>query len=633
MSVVHKTTATYNSEYAHLSAGGAALAAAVKAEFTANGWNPSINSISWDDTITATSSAQLRAWLTSGTAIGGVVPDPANRNQRVRLDSAGTWTWANQNQIDCRARDWQINGKVCLIEPLTTSPQITSRFRVLGSRGLYIRNLDFVGSCTDYGLDITWAPYTVASVAITSGGTGYTAGDTLTGTGGTKEAACTLHVDTVSSGVVTAVSISYGGKLLTVAPTGWSGGTGSGFTATATLQGSGGSPRDTQTFIVDRTSSFPLLSSCIVDNCRFGPEFKTSPVTDPLNYPTAMGGGNIEQVYVLNCLFKGYETGISISTGRHVKIYNNDFQRGIGDAVDHFNTNSTTVIGAGTVYSTVYPDKLVYTWSKFNTLRNMVDACATLNSQGEDVRMDQEHTDFLQHGSPGDDGSYTTLEEYNMSYEERITYQDRNGSIPAGSTSPTVRVNGGCQGMYLDDAGVTFNIDNITHSNTFVMCAFNAFTTYNGTSYVERNTGTRVGNIAPSATTVPDGFNYPQDPYAWITIRQKAGATGAVANILNNICSALLVVDDANFDAPTTYNPSGNVIADTRKAAIGGGSAMSDIFSGTFTTDGEGRQSYTFLDDGSNTPAQFRTALHAQFTPKAPNTAKGALDPATWPAT
>jgi hypothetical protein len=76
----------------------------------------------------------------------------------------------------------------------------------------------------------------VATIA--GGGTGYTAGDTLTLVGGTGTAA-TLTVSTVSSGVITAVALASGGtySALPTNPISVTGGTGSGATFTATSYG------------------------------------------------------------------------------------------------------------------------------------------------------------------------------------------------------------------------------------------------------------------------------------------------------------------------------------------------------------------------------------------------------------
>lgn len=77
---------------------------------------------------------------------------------------------------------------------------------------------------------------TAISAAIGDGGTGYTVGDTLTLVGGTGNVAATFRVDTVSSGVVTAVSVVEPGSYATT-PTNdaaTTGGSGSGCELTVT---------------------------------------------------------------------------------------------------------------------------------------------------------------------------------------------------------------------------------------------------------------------------------------------------------------------------------------------------------------------------------------------------------------
>ena len=75
---------------------------------------------------------------------------------------------------------------------------------------------------------------------ITSGGTGYTVGDTLTLVGGTFGSAAQLTVSTVSSGVITGVTLLQGGNAYTAVPTNpisVTGGTGSSATFTTTAWG------------------------------------------------------------------------------------------------------------------------------------------------------------------------------------------------------------------------------------------------------------------------------------------------------------------------------------------------------------------------------------------------------------
>ena len=80
----------------------------------------------------------------------------------------------------------------------------------------------------------------IQTVTIQSGGTGYTVGDVLTVVGGTSIAAATLTVNTVSSGVITAVTVTTGGTSYTALPTNpfsVTGGTGSSATFNATAWG------------------------------------------------------------------------------------------------------------------------------------------------------------------------------------------------------------------------------------------------------------------------------------------------------------------------------------------------------------------------------------------------------------
>jgi hypothetical protein len=81
----------------------------------------------------------------------------------------------------------------------------------------------------------TWAINITGIPTITSGGTGYAVGNVLTFVGGTSTTTATVTVSTVSSGVITAITVSNGG-VYTVAPTNTisvTGGSGTGATFTA----------------------------------------------------------------------------------------------------------------------------------------------------------------------------------------------------------------------------------------------------------------------------------------------------------------------------------------------------------------------------------------------------------------
>jgi len=108
--------------------------------------------------------------------------------------------------------------------------------------------------------------------AIISGGTGYTAGDTLTVSGGTFTSAATITVSTVSSGVITAAVQASGGSytVLPTSPISVTGGTGSGATFTLsftfnstniTNAGSGYVEQPTVTFSSGSATAYATVGS------------------------------------------------------------------------------------------------------------------------------------------------------------------------------------------------------------------------------------------------------------------------------------------------------------------------------------------------------------------------------------
>lgn len=95
-------------------------------------------------------------------------------------------------------------------------------------------NVAFTGGSGSVQATGTATLKVVGSVTVTAGGSGYTVGDVLTVVGGTKTTAATLTVSTVSTGAVTAVTISNAG-VYTAIPSNAvavTGGTGSGATFT-----------------------------------------------------------------------------------------------------------------------------------------------------------------------------------------------------------------------------------------------------------------------------------------------------------------------------------------------------------------------------------------------------------------
>lgn len=99
-------------------------------------------------------------------------------------------------------------------------------------------NAEFTVTYTDtaWEIKVDWESYEATAVAISVAGTGYAAGDKVTVVGGSAQVATVVNIDTVSSGVPTAVSVYTAGNYKTTPsnPASTSGGTGSGLTLTMT---------------------------------------------------------------------------------------------------------------------------------------------------------------------------------------------------------------------------------------------------------------------------------------------------------------------------------------------------------------------------------------------------------------
>jgi len=643
---------------------------AIQAVFDGQDWRPDLATVSWDDTILMPNGSEFHKWIRSGSgdaagtyAVSGAVRNPA-RNQRVWFSASGDFTFAGSigssgtpGVFELRGGRPSDSGKILLLEPETTSPQITARFIGSGCRGVYCRNLDWVGGIDDWGAiarpavgtrteeaaHIHFAPQTLRGVKINAPGAGYIVGDILT-FGGTFDAAPIATVGQVDgAGGVVDIDIAYGGKYLVtqtntslVASVGVNSATGSGAalvavcwnTSTANLlpgTTSNANPRDTSCITIQRTgNTAPALPIVIFEGGRIGKGHTSS---DPQRYGSGIAAINCEQVTIKAIAFKGCETALKLVTVRRASWHRNDFQQMIGDVCINTNINVDTVIAGGETYGTIYPDRIGYEWARLNTRRNMVDDCARLTARGEDLRFDQAHADFSQHGTSGDRGGYIFLFEYNADYAERETYTDRNGSFRNNSTS-TVRVTGGTQGGYNDDADAAYNLHQVSHANLIAVNTSIGLTAYNGLTDIERNHVLRVGRIAASATIGSDGFGYSTDSASNVTVRKKSAAATATVSVLNNILTSVssLSVTVDTLAAPTNPTANGNLLCDPRVSAVEG-ARLQDIFpTSTFTTV-NGHNGYGFVDDGADGQAAFRAALFAQF----PHSTKGAPNPATWP--
>jgi len=654
----------------YLTASARARADAIQSVFDSQDWRPYIDSVSWDDTIIVPNGSEFHKWIRSGNAdvagtyaISGVVRDPT-RNQRLRLAAGGDFTYAGSigssgtpGVFELRGGRPSDNGKVLLIEPETTSPQITARFIGSGCRGVYFRNLDWVGGIDDWGAvarpavgsraeeaaHVYFAPQTLRGVKIIAPGAGYAVGDPLTFEG-TFDVAPVVTVGQVDGeGGILDVDIAYGGKYL-VTQTNLSlvssvtvesaAGLGADLAAVCwntntvnLLPGttSNANPRDMSCITLQRAANTaPALPIVIIEGGKIG---KGHTSTDPQRYGSGIAAINCEQATIKRVAFKGCETGLKIITVRRALWHQNDFQQMIGDVCINTNINVDTVVSGGETYGSVYLDRIGYEWVRLNTRRNMVDDCARFTARGEDLRFDQAHADFSQHGTSGDRGGYVFLFEYNADYAERETHADRNGSF-RNNTQSTVRVTGGTQGGYNDDAGASYNLDQVSYANLITVNTAIGLTAYNGVTDIERNHVLRAGRIAANAVSGTDGFDYSTDVASNVTVRKKSGAATAHASVLNNILTTVAslstVVD--SLAAPIEPAENGNLLCDPRVTAAEG-ARLQDVFPTSTFTSINGHNGYVFDDDGGGSQAEFRAALFAQF----PHASKGAPDPATWP--
>ena len=172
-----------------------------------------------------------------------------------------------------------------------------------------------------------------AGVTIAGGGTGYTAGNVLTVSGGTPQTAVQLTVSTVSAGVITGVTISTAGAYtaLPTNPVSVTGGTGSGATFnltwsvigfTITNAGSGYVEQPTVTFsggggsgaaayaTVGSIPTVKSIGSAISFATPSGEQFRVlDNSTTAVNYITAKGSGTGSAV---NLSAAGTDGGISL---------------------------------------------------------------------------------------------------------------------------------------------------------------------------------------------------------------------------------------------------------------------------------------------------------------------------------
>lgn len=567
----------------------------VATEMSTNGWFVDPDTVTFDDTVTITGITQLESWL-NGTAVSGVTRNVA-RNQKLLL--AGSFDYATlATNARFRALDYLANGKMLFIDGQGVS--YTTKLVITGCRGLFFRNIQFDATQTIVGGDLTWSPGFM-NVNITSGGSGFVVGQTLTVV--TRPSSVykdpVLQVASVDgSGAITAVTVTDRGMITSSSAMTFSSATS---TSDASITGSfPTNPRDSQAISVTRSGTFPLPTVVTFDQCNIGAGYRTS---DPLECMVGINIDNCEQVVVTRCNFNLIQTAIKCPGARRLVFHDNDFRGQIGDSRFISNTRGNTAVSGGSTFNTLWPDGLCYRWDSRNTVRAVVDACDLVNSAGHDMGLDQEHSDCQQSGTSGDTGSYMQWSEFNMNYLERVTYKDR----PLKGQ----RYYGGTQGIYLDDS--TYYIQHGSYGDFFATLGANTITGWNGNVWYSRCTAARVGALAPSGTNVNStkpSFNS-RKKYA-TTHTSDHTVRKCVAGDIRTISSGTA------YEAGNLIQVSNTIIDPTVAGAYAAG------FPGTFTTDGEGRTVYSFDDAVSR--AAFRSGLWALFG----KADVGFFDPASW---
>lgn len=564
----------------------------------ANDWSPDVDSAVWDDTINISSSQQLYDFW-NGVSVGGVTID-TTRNQRVKL----TTPWINDRASNLandrlRGKDWLVNGKVHLIESDTDTVRLNFQFRPFGVRGVYIRNVEFSQTVTEFGGDTDWNPG-ANTILVTGLGSGFTVGEILTidSTHATIYENPVLRVASVDgSGGLTSVVVDSGGTDYGVI----SGNTynvsvsstGSTSNGTLTIQ-IGVNPRDTVIVDLSRTSSFPSLPVIVFDSCAIGSGHYTS---DPTEWQSSLSANNCEQVTLKNCSFNGYQTANKVISTRRFSRIGCDYQNGIGDMCIFLNTGATTAIG-GTTFTGNFGDSYAYHYAALNTARNLYDNSNAVTSSGKIMGLYLEHTDFGQHGTSGDTGPIAFWAEFNAAYLERSTYRDAKG----------VRYSGGTQGSYNDDTN--FEINGGSFSNIIAATASAIFTGWNSERLVSvYDTALRCGQIPPNGDGT-GGINTNLDVEVGFLSRKKSTFSGTSEHIVRKgVMGTVKTVSGTGYVAGD-LTETDNIIV----PAVGGAQSYDSAFPTLGAVDdAQGRMSYTFTDDGVENQEEFRARMYAAF--------------------
>lgn len=338
--------------------------------------------------------------------------------------------------------------------------------------------------------------------------------------------------------------------------------------------------------IFDRSATRDLWSVVRASNCRVGHYYQGLAVI--ANYPIGINCSHSDDIALVNNTIRRVSTAIRFVGNRLNRAFFNDLQERSNDGISRYASTSTI---NGSSLDTRYPDRKVYHWMRCNTDRNVCD----------DPSLTAVHFDFIQTGHAADVADSVYLDEFNTSYTDLI------------NTGSNVS-----QGNYQDDSPRA--LIGVAHSNLIAINGFHALVGFGGSSgssehWMERNTLVRTaGSTADNEPRLHTDFF----------------AGGSVLTHTRDNIAAQYLNSGRSGKLNGTYDSAGDVIADPR---IGTASPnrYQDCFAGSFAPDGNGRTSYSFIDDGLQSQAAFRAALFAQFEPSGdPN--KGVPNPALWPA-
>lgn len=572
-------------------------------------WAATDGITAWDTDVLVITTAQLN------TEIATAIANPTKKT-RIRISASFANTASTTVQFNGTATQGNFitNGGALLVCPDTTEVNINSTVQINGCRGIHIKGLMFARTLTDANLNKNWIP--------SDGGT---------------------------------------------------------------------DPQDTNSFIVQRNSTRPLWSILRFDNCKFGAGFINN---DAKEWMTVCSFSGFEEIVLKNCSWKGGKAFIKTFNYRRFRNINPDFQLVLRDvlqgsmtdvpvtcgtisgsitigsnviestsslSIASYNGNiasgmllngagipgNTTILSfngppsaptqitmsaSATATSTLtiniqdcvrsryQSDVYSYSWESGGTRRNYYDNANEMTTEATPRLKGyyDNHSDAFQLGVPTDLAGYKVIIENMCMYAERTTYYDDTVAVVRKSASP--------QAIYMDDSPQ--KIQGLFINNIIANDINWNIKSWNGSSIVESCSCVRVGSSPPSAkVSNGDQFNYTIDWNPSVSATRKTGTSIPTSLTINNTIAGDYPVVGSNSQyegfSPTILNSA------TASPVIGVANYGSS-FEGTFSLDSEGRNTYTFSDTGSESQAQFRAALYAQFKPKGSLIGKGARDPSTW---